>query len=216
MTSMIAAEAETRLAATNRRKKVQLQRKILLSLIVIGALGGLTTLGVFGLFSATTQNAGNEISTGTVALSDNDSGSSLYNITGAKPGDSVTRCIKVTFNGSLLSDVHLYSTSPPGPLAQYVDLTITQGTQPGSTFSDCTGFTPDTTGTIYSGTLQNFEQTHNTHASGIDTDQVGGADWSGGDSLVFRVEATLQSGTPDTAQGSTTGSHSFIWEARNE
>ena len=53
------------------------------------------------MFSATTQNAGNEISTGTVAISDNDAGSALYNITGAKPGDTVSRCIRTTYTGSL-------------------------------------------------------------------------------------------------------------------
>ena len=76
------------------------KQKVLLSTLVVGVLCGLTTLGVFGLFSATTQNAGNEISTGTVAISDNDLGSALYNVTGAMPGDSVSKCIKTTYTGS--------------------------------------------------------------------------------------------------------------------
>src|SRR5215210_6519623 len=97
------------------------KQKVLLSTLVVGVLCGLTSLGVFGVFSATTQNAGNEISTGTVAISDNDLGSALYNITGAKPGDTVSRCIRTTYTGSLPADVHLYTTSPPGALAQYVD-----------------------------------------------------------------------------------------------
>jgi len=46
------------------------RNKLLLSALVIGALGSVAALGVFGVFSATTQNAGNEISTGTVALTD--------------------------------------------------------------------------------------------------------------------------------------------------
>jgi hypothetical protein len=40
--------------------------KIATSALVVGALGSLLTLGVYGLFTATTQNAGNEISSGTV------------------------------------------------------------------------------------------------------------------------------------------------------
>ena len=77
------------------------RHKLLASALVVGVLGTVAAGGVFGLFSATTQNAGNEISTGSVALSDNDNGSAMFNITNAKPGDSWTRCIKVTYAGSL-------------------------------------------------------------------------------------------------------------------
>jgi hypothetical protein len=188
---------------------------VLLSTLVVGALGGLTTLGVFGLFTATTQNAGNEISTGTVTFSDNDSGSALYNVTAAKPGDSVSKCIKTTYTGSLPSSVHFYTTSVPGALAQYVDVTITQGTQSSSVFPGCTGFTPDADGVIYSGTLQHFEQTYASYATGIQTDPPSQSGWVTGDSIVYRFDATLQAGTPDTGQGASTGVHAFIWEARN-
>ena len=76
-------------------------QKALASVLVVGLLGGVVALGVFGLFSATTQNSGNEISAGTIAISDNDAGSAMFNITNAKPGDTWTRCIKVSYNGSL-------------------------------------------------------------------------------------------------------------------
>jgi hypothetical protein len=202
---------------TRRRMSslTQLQ-KLLVSAIVVGLLGSLTALGIFGLFSATTQNAGNEISTGTVALSDNDSGSALYNVTTAKPGDTVSRCIKTTYTGSLPSEVRLYTTSTAGALAQYVDVTITQGTQASSVFPSCSGFAPDATGVIYTGTLQNFEQTNTSYASAINTDPVGQTDWLPGDSIVYKVDATLQAGTPDSGQGASSGVHAFIWEARND
>ena len=190
------------------------KQKVLLSTLVVGVLCGLTTLGVFGVFSATTQNAGNEISTGTVAISDNDAGSALYNITGAKPGDTVSRCIRTTYTGTLPADVHLYTTSPPGALAQYVDLAITKGTQLNSSFPDCTGFVADGVA-LFTGTLQGFEQTRSAFASGIDTSPTGHTVWATGDSVVYKIDATLQTGTPDTSQGSSSGSHTFIWEARN-
>jgi hypothetical protein len=189
--------------------------KLLLSALVVGALGSLTLVGVFGLFTATTQNAGNEISTGTVALTDNDAGSALYNVTGATPGDSVTKCIKVSYAGSLDADVRLYSPSTVGTLAQYTDLTVTQGTQATSTFPDCTGFTADAVGTVYTGTLQGFEQAHSNYANGIDVDPAGLPDWVTNTHLVYRFQATLQSSAPDTAQGASTGVHSFVWEAHN-
>jgi hypothetical protein len=191
------------------------KQKVLLSTLVVGVLCGLTTLGVFGLFSATTQNAGNEISTGTVAISDNDLGSALYNVTGAMPGDSVSKCIKTTYTGSLPADVRLYTTSTPGALAQYVDLTITKGTQTDATFPDCTGFTADAGGAIFSGTLQGFEQSHADFATGIDVAPAGHAEWLTGDSVVYKVDATLQASTPDTSQGSSSGLHTFVWEARS-
>ena len=56
------------------------RHKLLASALVVGVLGTVAAGGVFGLFSATTQNAGNEISTGIVALSDNDNGSAMFNI----------------------------------------------------------------------------------------------------------------------------------------
>jgi hypothetical protein len=191
------------------------QQKVLLSTLVVGVLCGLTTLGVFGLFSATTQNAGNEITTGTVAISDNDAGSALYNVTGAKPGDTVSRCIRTTYTGSLPASVHLYSTSTPGALAQYVDVTITKGTQPGSAFPSCDAFTADAGGAIFSGTLQGFEQARTDFASAIVTAPAGQSNWVTGNSVVYKVDATLQVGTPDTSQGASSGVHTFVWEARN-
>jgi hypothetical protein len=192
------------------------RERVLISAVVVGVLGSLVLLGTYGLFTATTQNAGNEITTGTVAFSDNDTGSALYNVTGAKPGDSITKCIKATYNGTLPAEVRLYSPSTPGPLAQYVDLAITEGTQASSTFPDCTGFVPDATGLIYSGTLQSFEQSHTGWANGINTAPGVQTSWSPNDAVVYRVQATLQASTPDAGQGASSGVHSFVWEAHSQ
>lgn len=190
--------------------------KVALSVLVVGVLGSVAGLGVFGLFTATTQNAGNEISSGTVELSDNDSGAALYNVTGVRPGETISRCIKTTYTGSLPALVRLYSPSSPGPLAQYIDLTIAQGTQPTSTFPGCTGFAADATGTIFTGTLQAFEQTRNSYANGVATLPAGKASWTGGEALVYRVQATLQAAAPNESQGWSSGSHAFVWEARSQ
>lgn len=190
--------------------------KLALSALVIGVLGSVAALGVFGLFTATTQNAGNEISSGTVELSDNDAGSALYNVTGVSPGETISRCIKTTYTGSLPAVVHLYSSSTPGPLAQYVELTITQGTQATATFPSCTGFAADATGGIFSGTLQTFEQTRNSYASGVATLPAGKSSWSTAEALVYRFQATLQASAPDSSQGWSSGVHSFLWEAENQ
>ncbi len=82
--------------------------KIAISTMLVGLLGSLAALGIFGEFSATTQNAGNELTSGTVAISNNSAGQAMFNVAGATPGDSWTRCIKVTYTGGLPADVHAY------------------------------------------------------------------------------------------------------------
>jgi len=190
--------------------------KVLLTALCVGALGSLAAMGVFGAFSSTTTNAGNTITAGTVAIADNDAGAAMYSIASAKPGESVSKCIKVTYTGSLDADVHIYTGSTIGSLGQYVDLTITPGTQATSTFPSCTGFTPDSGGAIYTGTLQSFGSTKNSYANGVVDYPGSGTKWATNESVVYQVTAALQSSAPDAAQGLTTGAHTFTWEARNQ
>jgi hypothetical protein len=192
------------------------KEKLLLSFLLIGLLGGLAGLGVFSAFSSTTTNSGNNFSTGSVTLGDNDSNQALYNVTNQKPGDSTTNCIKVTYTGSLASDVRLYTTSSIGTVGQYVDLTITPGAQSSPSFPGCSTFTADGTGPIYSGTLQSFASTYGSYANGLADYPGATSAWNLNDSVVYRFQVTLQSGAPDTAQGLATGSHSYTWEARNQ
>jgi hypothetical protein len=192
------------------------RNKLLTSALVVAALGSVAALGVFGLFSATTQNSGNEISSGTVALSDNDAGSAQINITGAKPGDTWTRCIKVTYNGSLPADIHTYVVGGTGPLAPYLHLTLSQGSQPAATFPSCTGFTPDATngtGITYDGPALGAPA--GTYETGATVLPFGQTAWNTGDSLVIKSVVTLDPAAPDLAQGNTSGAYAIYWEARN-
>jgi hypothetical protein len=190
--------------------------KVLLTALCVGALGSLAAMGVFGAFSSTTTNAGNTITAGTVSIADNDAGAAMYSLTNAKPGESVSKCIKVTYTGSLEADVHLYTTSAIGSLGQYVELTITPGTQTSPSFPSCTAFTPDSGGAIYSGTLQNFGATKNSYATGVVDYPGAGTKWAANESVVYQFTATLQSSAPESAQGATTGAHTFTWEAHNQ
>lgn len=189
-------------------------KKLLLSALVVGVLGSFVALGAFGLFSATTQNSGNEISSGVVSLSDNDAGSSLVNVTGAKPGDSWTRCIKVTYSGSLPSQVHMYREGVLGPLAAYIHLTVTTGQQGTSTFPSCSGFTPDAGGGVaYDGPLAAPGFTD--WATGLPVSSTGETTWHPGDTVGFQITATLDPAVPDSLQNSTMGNLAIFWEARN-
>lgn len=190
--------------------------KVLLTALCVGALGSLAAMGVFGAFSSTTTNAGNTITAGTVSIADNDAGAAMYSLTNAKPGESVSKCIKVTYTGSLDADVHLYTTSAIGALGQYVELTITPGSQTSPSFPSCTGFTPDSGGAIYTGTLQNFGTAKNNYANGVVDYPGTGTKWAANESVVYQFTATLQASAPESAQGATTGAHTFTWEARNQ
>lgn len=196
---------------------MKIRTKLLLTVLCVGALGSLAAMGVFGAFSATTTNAGNQITAGTVVIGDNDAGAAMYNVTNAKPGEAVTRCIKVTYTGSLDADVHVYTPSVIGSLGQYVDLTITPGTQASPTFPSCTGFAADSGGAIYTGTLQAFGAGKNSYATGVvDYPGAVATKWVNNDSVVYQISATLQSAAPESAQGLTTGADTFTWEARNQ
>jgi len=183
-------------------------RKILLTLVVVGAAGALASVGVFSAFSSTTSNPGNAFSAGTVTISDNDSDAAVYNASNQKPGDSAERCIKVTYGGSLPSSVKLYRSAFSGGsgLDDYIDLSITKGT--GNAF-DCSDFGGGTS--VYSNELKTFASSYGT---GVAVTNAGGsATWNQNDAVTYRIRATLQD--DDAAQGLTAGTHSFTWEARN-
>jgi hypothetical protein len=187
-------------------------RKVLLSLVVIGLVGTVAGLGAYSAFTSTTTNSGNSFASGSVTLADNDSGAAMYSVSNRKPGDSVTQCIRVDYTGTLDADVKLYTPSAIGSLGPYIDVQV----RPGSgnpTFPGCTGFTPDAAD-IYNDTLANFPTSY---ASGIlDAGPGSATKWVNGDAVVYRFTLTLPSSAPSAAQGLTTGSHAFTWEARNQ
>jgi hypothetical protein len=188
-------------------------KSLLRSLLLIGAAGAVAAFGTFSAFSSTTDNPGNEIDAGTVALSDNDSDSALYDVSGAKAGTSVDRCITVAYDGDLNADVKLYLPDAVGPLAPYLDMTVTPGTDASPTFGDCTGFVADGA-PIFTGTLAGFRTAHSGWANGLVDNPGSDAEWGPGDEVTYRVQLTLQD--DNNAQGKVTGTHRFMWEARNQ
>lgn len=192
-------------------------RKLLATIAVIGAVAGLSGWATWAAFSATTSSTGNNLSLGTVAIGDNSLGAFMYDVSGAKPGDTVTRCVKTTYTGSLDADVKLY-VSPVAAVGSLIDLTITPGT--GSpTFPGCTGFVADAGGAAYTGTLKGFADAHNNYATGwVDNPGATATKWATNDSVVYQLTLTVRD--DNAANGVTsplaTGTHSFTWEARNQ
>ena len=187
-------------------------RKVLLSLLVVGILGGVAVVGTLSAFSATTSNTDNSFAAGTVTLADNDSGAVLYSVSNQKPGASTVKCIKLTYTGSLDADVKLFTPSTVNASAQYINLTIEKGTSDTSTFPNCGTFTAQST--IYTGTLATFAATKNSYANGILAFPGSQTAWALNDTLVYRFTLSVQD--DNAAQGAGSGLHTFTWEARNQ
>lgn len=188
-------------------------KSLLRSLLVIGAAGAIAAFGTFSAFSSSTENPGNEIDAGTVALSDNDSASALYDVDAAHPGTTVDRCITVAYTGDLDADVKLYLPDAVGPLGDFVNVTVTAGTDPTPTFGDCSGFVAAAGPPLFAGTLSALRTAHTGWGNGLATAPEGDTEWNGSDEVTYRVQLTMQD--DNDAQGLGTGAHRIMWEARN-
>ncbi len=191
-------------------------RRLLVTVLILGAVGLVTGYGTFSAFTATTTSGGNAFSAGTVALEDNDNGTAMLNISGAKPNDSQSSCIKIRYTGSLDSAVRLYA-SVSGSLAQYLTLTITRGTDATPSFGNCSTFVRDAPnyigagqGIIYNGNLSAFAASYD--AGLVDPLASSAETWTTNEEHVYRFRIALQD--ENAAQG-LSASASFTWEARN-
>lgn len=98
----------------------------------------------YSAFTGTTRNSGNEWSTGSVALTDDDAGSARFQVTDMLPGQTDTKCITVTVNASSAGTVKAYAQNPvtsPEGLEDHIFLQVNRGT--GGGFGSCTGFTSE-------------------------------------------------------------------------
>jgi hypothetical protein len=183
-------------------------RAFLAGALVVGMVSFISGTVTFAAFFSRTSNdangtgTGNEIEGGTVDLTDNDLGGSMFTISNMLPTDPpVSSCITVTYNGSLDSVVGLYATVS-GSLAPYLNLTVFSGDSSG-VFGDCSGFSADDV--LYNGTLDAFPAAYGPIMDPINP-------WSTGAYHSYQFTFSMQN-TPD-AQG-LSASINFIWEARN-
>lgn len=193
-------------------KSLSNRSKLSVTLVILVFAALLIGLGTWAAFSSTTSNPGNSFAAGTVVLTDNDGGSAMFNLTGLKPGDTDSKCIKVDYSGSLPAGVKLYGTNS-GALGQYLDLKVTRGTISSGAFADCTNFTADATdyngdgaGVIYDSDLASYPATY---AAGI-TDPT--ASWTNPEQHAYMFTVTQQDNNAAQGQSATA---TFTWEARN-
>jgi hypothetical protein len=177
----------------------------------LAVLAGLVLSGLFvvqgtvAAFTATTGSPASSWNTGTVTLGDDDGGSALFTTSGLLPGDTGTRCIRVTYTGSVGAVVRLFAPAVTGTLPPHVDLVVEEGSAASTgSYGSCTGFT----GTqVWSGPLSTFPTTF---AAGGGTF----APTAAGQSAVYRFTYTLSAATPGSQQGATAGA-TFRWESRS-
>lgn len=178
--------------------------------VVAGLLGSgaFVWQGTNAAFTATTNNGTNNWTAGAVTLGDDDSNVALFNASGLVPGSTGSKCIRVTYSGTVTAAVTLYVASSAGTLAPYVDVVVEQGSGGGNTgdFSSCGSFSG---ATIYSGTLANLASTSTAFGSGVGT----WAPTAAAQFSVYKFTYTLNASTPDNMQGATC-SATFQWESQ--
>lgn len=160
-------------------------------------------------FTATTDNGGNSFAAGTVSLSDDDSGSALFTMTGLAPGSSQTACIEVTYTGSLTpaSAITFYAASTNANdgsgngLADDLDVTVELGTD-GST---CAAFSAASS--LYTATAL-------ASLAAVGSPLSTGWTPAGGSNGMrpFRFTITLGADTANDAQGDSSTA-TFTWAA---
>ena len=158
-------------------------------------------------FSAQTVNPDNSWATGEISLSDDDGGgaaSAMFDVADMVPGQSVTKCITVTYTGAVDPGVvKVYAAVTDGGLGPHLDLTVKEGD--GGAYGDCTGFNP--TATLETAVTLNAFGAHADYATGAGT-------WNPtatGQSKTYQFIAVLGADTPDSAQGADSQA-TFTWE----
>ncbi|MFE5835222.1 hypothetical protein [Arthrobacter sp. NPDC056493] len=135
--------------------------------------GGLVWQGSTAAFTATTRNAGNSWSTGSVLLADDDQGAAAFHVENIVPGQTGQRCIVVTSQANVPGKVRDYAENLVASrgLEDRIIFDLEQGT--GGSFNDCTGFTPTGNG-IPAGAVSALASTYHDYASGASQWQTTG------------------------------------------
>lgn len=185
-------------------RRIRIKTAIALAALVATSL--VWSGGTFSAFDKTSSMPGNSVATATVKLADNDAGTAALTLADARPGDSVTGCVDVTYTGTAPAGVRLYGTTGGTGLDAFLTLTVTRGTIGGTPAAgSCTGFAADSGGVVYSGTLAAFPDATGTAV----TDTVA---WTAGTRRAYMLTLTLPAGADAAAQG-LTATQDFTWQA---
>ncbi len=194
-----------RIAALSPSRRLAKLALVLAPMVAASVSVALVWQSSSAAFSAQTSTPAQNWSTGTVTLTDDDSGSALFSATNLKHGSTGTRCIVVTSTGSLPSAIKFYGTglTSTNSLANNISLTITQGS--GGNFGSCTGYTSSST--VFTGNLSDF--------STITDYSTGRTGWTtaggGSENRTYQFTYTVGGSAPAGSNANIT----FTWEAQN-
>ena len=160
-----------------------------------------------GALESTGTVATNSIASGTIALTDDDLGRSLFDLEAMAPGRPEVQCLEVTYTGTILPVILSLSADTGGDLAPYLGVRIEVGT--GALFGSCDGFRRDGTGSdvtdsdglVFDGTLADLEAAGSTELARI---------LNSGDAVSFRFTFELAD-TNDALDR--VAQADFVWEA---
>jgi hypothetical protein len=182
-------------------------------------LVGIVLAGLFlhdaarSAFFGRAASTGNQLAAGSIVLTENSAGQTMFTVTGLRPGVAPSRCIRVTYEGTLNSTIKTYGTVTGGSgLDNYLMISMTRGSGVTGTFPDCTGFTPDATdynllgpGVMFSGTLATLPTTR---ATGLTDPKL---NWSTNESHWYQFTVDVLDNPAALGQ---TATASFFWDAR--
>ncbi len=165
-------------------------------------------------FTATTDNTGNAFNAATIALTDDDGGTAMFNVTGMVPGDTAEGCITVTYTG----------TADPTVVKIYQNAySETDGAADGATLDDALTFDIDRVddctakgklADLDADTLVNLAAYSN-YTNGLSTgwDPASG---TSNESFLFTATFTPSgsSATDNTRIGDTVTNLTFTWETQ--
>jgi hypothetical protein len=98
--------------------------------------------------------ASSALTSGTIELTDDDRGRSLFDLRDLTPAHPIERCIGVTYEGTILPVELSVRAAAVGDLAPYLDVVIDEGT--GGGFDSCDGF--GRTERVFSGDLAELSE----------------------------------------------------------
>ncbi|MCA2218542.1 hypothetical protein [Jidongwangia harbinensis] len=181
--------------------------------VVLGFLGSgaLVWQASQAAYSAQTSVTANTFDSGGVAITNERAGQLIFTsgTSNLAPGDSGTRCVEVTYSGSLAAQVKVYaSTYASTGLGQYLVLTLEEGT--GGDHASCAGFTATST-------LINAQTADTAFGAGAHSSFATGyyGTWSptGTDTRTYRLTYSLPMAT--TGGSGTDVEIAFSWAAQS-
>ena len=149
-----------------------------------------------------------------MTLTDDDSGTSRFQVASMTPGQTDTKCLKITSNASVPGVVKGYAVNPvtsPQGLENYIKIVVKSGT--GGSFASCTGFVEQET-VIPGATLAQLAA-FNSYSAAIGGWAVGAGTETRTYAITWTFDTTgLTQTQVDQLQGARTGID-FQWELQS-